>query len=183
MMGLGVRLLDRAGITFIHRPSVNRRQAHGSHPHGETCPACDVKPGVAQGPIALADFFHTANEIGQLLALIGRGTSLRKAAQLVRLDAQRYETDRYGFRHASREFALAARYLDQFAELINAELAPKEWPKILILDSKPLKLFPYDADEFGEDWDPNDRAGAILVAVGGDDPDRPLKAWSHWPHR
>jgi hypothetical protein len=132
---------------------------------------------VAQGPIALADFFHTANEVGQLLALIGRGTSLRKAAQLVRFDAQRYITDRFGFRHASREFALAARYLDQFGDLIDAELAPKEWPKILILDSKPLKLFPYDADEFGEDWDTNDRAGAILVAVGGDEPNRPTKAW------
>ena len=160
-----------------HTFSINRRQSHGSHPHGETCPACDVKPGVAQGPIAVADFFHTANEIGQLLALIGRGTSLRKAAQLVRFDAQRYITDRFGFRHASREFALAARYLDQFADLIDRDLAPKEWPKILILDSKPLKLFPYDADEFGEDWDPSDRAGAILVAVGGDEPKRPMKAW------
>ncbi len=136
-----------------------------------------MKPGVAQGPIALADFFHTAKEVGQLLALIGRGTSLRKAAQLVRFDAQRYITDRFGFRHASREFALAARYLDQFGDLIDRELAPKEWPKVLILDSKPLKLFPYDAGEFGEDWDPNDRAGAILVAVGGDEPSRPMKAW------
>ncbi len=160
-----------------HTFSINRRQAHGSHPHGETCPSCDVKPGLAQGPIALTDFFHTANEIGQLLALVGRGTSLRKASQLVRYDAQRFFTDTHGHRWASREFALAARYLDQFADLIDTELAPKSWPKILVLDSKPLLLYPYDADEFGEQWDPNDRAGAILVAAGGDDPRRQMKAW------
>lgn len=49
--------------------------------------------------------------------------------------------------------------------------------EILVLDSKPLNLAPYDAAEFGEDWESGKRGGAVSAAVGGDDPKRPLRAW------
>ena len=134
-------------------------------------------PGVAQGPLTPVGFDTSANEMGKVLALIGSGDSGRKAAQKVRYDAQRYETDEHGFRYASRAFGLSGRYIDLFGELIDEKLGPKRWPKILVLDSLPLHLFPYDAVDHGERWDPNKRAGAVLAAVGGDDPKRPLRAW------
>lgn len=160
-----------------HTFSAARRAASDSHPHGSHCVTCDIRPGVAQGPLTPVEFETSANEMARILVLVGSGTSGRKAAQSVRYDAQRYDTDAFGFRYASREFGLAGRYLDLFGEAIDQALAPKAWPKILVLDSKPLNLAPYDADEFGEDWESGKRAGAVLAAVGGDDPKRPLRAW------
>ena len=146
-----------------HTFSAARRAASDSHPHGSHCVTCDIRPGVAQGPLTPVEFETSANEMARILVLVGSGTSGRKAAQSVRYDAQRFETDSFGFRYASREFGLAGRYLDLFGEAIDQALAPKAWPKILVLDSKPLNLAPYDADEFVEDWESGKRAGAVLA--------------------
>jgi hypothetical protein len=159
-----------------HTFSAARRAATDGHPHGAHCQTCDIRPGVAQGPITPVEFETSANEMARLVLLVGSGSSGREAAQMVRLDGQRFETDEYGARYASREFALAGRYIDLFGEAIDRELAPKSWPKILVLDSKPLNLYPYDADAFHEIWDPSKRGGAVLAAVGGNDPKRPLRA-------
>lgn len=153
-----------------HCFSLDRRQATSAHQHGEDCPTCDLRPGIAQGPIALADHFHTANEIARLLQLLGRGTTLRRASQSVRLEAHRYVEDGSGFRHASRQHALAARYLDLFGARVDEQLAPRRWPRILVLDSKPLNVRAYGAEEHVPGWDPEDRGGAILMAVGTDVP-------------
>ncbi len=115
--------------------------------------------------------------MAKVLVLTGAGDSGRKAAQTVRYDAQRYDTDEHGFRYASREFGLAGRYIDLFGGLVHRALSPARWPRILVLDSKPLNLYPYDAVALGERWDARRRAGAVLAAVGGDDPTRPLRAW------
>ena len=77
----------------IHTFSLERRQNEPHHQHGEDCPTCDVRPGAAQGSLALVDFFHTANEIARLLQLVGRGLSLRRASEMVRLEAHRYAED------------------------------------------------------------------------------------------
>ncbi len=161
----------------IHTFSLERRQNEPHHQHGEDCPTCDVRPGATQGPLALVDFFHTANEIARLLQLVGRGLSLRRASEMVRLEAHRYAEDGFGMRYASRQCELAARYLDVLGGEIDRALAPTRWPRILVLDSKPLKLSAHGAAEHGERWNPDDRAGAVLVAVGGDDPAVRLKPW------
>lgn len=114
--------------TPAHTFSIGRRQAAASHPHGEECPTCDVRPGLALGPVARTNHFHTANEIARLLQLAGRGTSLRRSSLTVRLESHHYVEDHHVMRRASRAFALAARYLDLFALRIDEHLAPKRWP-------------------------------------------------------
>ena len=163
--------------TKPHTFSLPHRQNTPDHPHGEDCSVCDVRPAPTQGPFSLVDFFHTGSEIARLLQLVGRGTSLRRSSQTVRLEAQRFVEDEHGMRHASRELDLAARYLDLFGAEIDHELAPRRWPRLLVLDSKPFGLRAYGAATHGERWDPNARAGAVLVAVGGNDRTRPPKAW------
>lgn len=163
--------------TKAHTFSLPRRQNTPDHPHGEDCSVCDVRPAPTQGPLSLVDFFHTGGEIARLLQLVGRGTSLRRSSQTVRLEAQKFVEDESGMRHASREHDLAARYLDLFGAEIDHELAPRRWPRILVLDSKPFGLRAYGAAEHGEHWDPNARAGAVLVVVGGNDRTRTPKAW------
>lgn len=160
-----------------HTFSLGRRVATAAHPAGEDCVACDVKPGRAQGPISPADYLHTAVEIAHLLQLVAEGMSLRRASRTVRLEAQRFSEDAHGLRHASRQHTLAARYLDLFGTAIDKALAPSRCPKILILDSKPLNLRAYGAEAFVPDWNRDERGGAVLIAVGGDDPARPLLPW------
>lgn len=161
----------------IHTFSLGHRQNEPHHRHGEDCPTCDVRPGPVQGPVALVDFFLTVNEAARLLQLVGRGVSLRRASETVRLEAHRYAEDALGMRYASREFELAARYLDVLGGEIDRTLAPKAWPRILVLDSTPFNLRAYGAEEHGERWNEEDRAGAVLVAVGGDDPALRLQPW------
>jgi hypothetical protein len=160
-----------------HWFSLGRRVSTDHHPAGEECVTCDVKPGVAQGPISPADYFHTATEIAHLLQLVAQGMSLRRASRTVRLEAHRYWEDAHGMRHASRQHALAARYLDLFGTAIDKALAPTRCPRILILDSKPLNLRAYGADEFDPRWNRDERGGAVLIAVGGDDPGKRLMPW------
>lgn len=160
-----------------HTFSLARRQAAASHPHGEECPTCDVRPGIALGPVARTDHYHTANEIARLLQLAGRGTSLRRASRTVRLESQHFVEDHHGMRRTSSAFALAARYLDLFAPRIDERLAPKAWPRILVLDSQPLNVRAYDAEAFVPGWDPDERGGAILAASGTDDPALAVMPW------
>jgi hypothetical protein len=80
-------------------------------------------------------------------------------------------------RHASRQHTLAARYLDLFGTAIDKALAPTRCPRILILDSKPLNLRAYGADDFDPLWNREERGGAVLIAVGGDDPGKRLMPW------
>jgi hypothetical protein len=136
-----------------------------------------VTPTAVDGPLSPADYFHTATEIGLLLGLVGRGSSLRAASRAVRLAAGRFVTDADGTGHASRECGLAARYVDLFGATIERELAPDRWPAILVLDAKPFGFRAYGADAHGEIWDSGERAGTALIATGGDDPKQPLSAW------
>lgn len=138
---------------------------------------CDVTPTAVDGPLSPADYFHTANEIGLLLGLVARGTSLRGASQAVRRAAGRSVPDAAGTMWTSRECGLAARSVDLFGATIERELGPDRWPAILVLDAKPFGLRAYGAAEHGEIWDSSERAGTALIAAGGDDPKRPLSAW------
>ena len=157
-----------------HTFSLGRRRPTEHHAAGEGCLTCDITPGVAQGPISPADYFHTATEIAHLIQLVAQGMSLRRASRTIRLEAHRYWEDAHGMRHASRQHTLAARYLDLFGTAIDKALAPTRCPRILILDKKPLNLRAYGADKF---WNRDERGGAVLIAVGGDDPGKRLMPW------
>jgi hypothetical protein len=159
-----------------HTFSLDRRQNAAHHPAGEACPQCDVTPTAVDGPRSPVGFFHSGNEIGQVLRLVGRGASLRAASRAIRLATGRFVTDEQGLGEASRECALAARYVDLFGTTIDHELAPARWPSILVLDAKPFWLQGYGAAEHAERWHQGERAGTALIAVGGDDPGR-LAAW------
>jgi hypothetical protein len=83
--------------------------------------------------------------------------SLRRASLTVRLEGHRFWEDAHGMRHASRQNALAARYLDLFGTAIDARLAPARCPKILVLDSKPLNLREYGAEKSDPSWNRDER--------------------------
>lgn len=155
-----------------HTFSLGRRRPSDAHGAGEECLTCDVKPGVAQGPISPPDHLHTAVEIAHLLQLVAQGMSLRRASRTIRLEAHRYVEDAHGMRHASRQHVLAARYLDLFGTAIDKQLAPTRCPRILILDSKPLNLRAYGALEFDPLWNADERGGAVLIASAGTTPRR-----------
>ena len=163
--------------THPHTFSLGHRRTSAHHPAGTDCLTCDINPGVAEGPISPADHLHTATEIAHLLQLVAQGMSLRRASRTIRLEAHRYWEDSHGMRHASREHTLAARYLDLFGTAIDKALAPTRCPRILILDSKPLNLRAYGADDFDPLWNRSERGGAVLIAVGGDDPGKRLMPW------
>lgn len=160
-----------------HTFSLGRRRASDHHPAGEECVTCDIRPGVAQGPISPVDHLHTAVEMAHLLQLIAQGMSLRRASRTVRLEAHRFLEDEHGLRHASRQHTLAARYLDLFGSAVDAALAPRGCPRILVLDSKPLNLRAYGMERSDPTWNTAERGGAVFVAVGGDDPEKPLLPW------
>jgi hypothetical protein len=76
-----VRCLPVAGPP--HTFSLDRRQNAAHHLAGEACPSCDVTPTAVDGPRSPVGFFHTGNEIGGLLRLVGRGASLRAASRAI----------------------------------------------------------------------------------------------------
>jgi hypothetical protein len=160
-----------------HTFSLGRRPATHDHPSGLDCPTCDITPGVAQEPLSPVAHLHSAVEIAHLLRLVAQGVSLRKASETVRIEAQRFETDRFRPPQASRQHILAARYLDLFGSAIDDELAPTECPPILILDSVPLNLRAYGAERFWPGWNREERGGAILIAMGASGPDRRPLPW------
>jgi hypothetical protein len=79
-----------------HTFSLGRRRQSDAHGADVECLTCDVKPGVAQGPISPPDHLHTAVEIAHLLQLIAEGMSLRRASRTIRLEAHRYVEDAHG---------------------------------------------------------------------------------------
>lgn len=157
-----------------HKFSVPRRQSTRLYPHGDTCPSCDARAGRTRGPITAVDHRFSAAEIAALLIRLGRGTSLREASQAARFDAQRHVIDQFGTRHASRQADLGAVYLNAFGAAIDEAVSPRAWPRILILDSKPLGVRTYQTDTSVE---AQFRAGALLMAVGKSLPAERARSW------
>ena len=120
-----------------------------------------VPSGPSQGQLSAPAGFDVMGRVAQL----GYQLTRKQAAALA---AIRYVEDGSGFRDASRQHALAARYLDLFGARIDEHLAPQRWPRIIVLDSKPLNVGAYGAEDHVPGWDPEDRGGAILMAVGTD---------------
>ncbi len=66
---------------------------------------------------------------------------------------------------------------DLFGTAIDKALAPTRCPRILILDSKLLNLRAHGAEDYDSNWNRDERGGAVLIAVGGDDPAKGLMPW------
>jgi hypothetical protein len=152
-----------------HKFSLPHRQPTRRHPHGDACPTCDTRAGRTGGPLTAVDHHFSATEIAALLIRLGGGASLRAASQATRLDARRGALDG----HVSRQPDLAADYLDAFGAAIEAAVNPQAWPPILILDSLPLGVRPYDAGDERSEL----RAGALLMAAGMRGPGEPARCW------
>lgn len=160
-----------------HTFSLDRRQAGHGHPAGMSCLTCDITPGAAQGPPSRVRHLHTATEIAHLLQLVARGMSLRRASRTIRHEAHRRSLDGDGNRHYSPAFGLAARYLDLFGPAIDSALAPTTCPRIVILDSKPLNLRAYGAEDVRTGWNCAERGGVILLAMGASAPGEKPVPW------
>jgi len=70
---------------------------------------------------------------------------------------------------------MAARYIDTFADAVLGETLPRRWPRLVALDSKPLKVRPYGVVEW-DDW-VDMPGGALLTVAGRDTEDGGSRAW------
>jgi hypothetical protein len=123
-------------------------------------------------------------EIGSLLASVARGDSLRVASRDARKAARRlsfgpFQQDgapRRRQAYNSRQNVLAARYLDAYGPAAVSELLPRRWPRLLVLDSKPLGIRPYGVVGW-DDWDDTMPGGSLLAATGIDLEQRQTTPW------
>ena len=134
------------------------------HPDGRMCANCEHELVRGEGPSVVPWFEFAVAEISRELVLVGEGTSMREASQKVRFSAGRYRSDQHGRRDASRDYALAADYLDNFGPVVVRGMTPTRWPRILVLDSQPLGIRVRDAHLYG--YERNRRGGAVLIAAG-----------------
>lgn len=139
------------------------------------CPTCEHEAGRVDGATAIPGYAFSVAEIARALVLVGQGVSMREASQQVRFEADRYRVDPSGRRTASRQNALSADYLDQYAQVVIRRFTPTRWPRILTLDSQPLDVRAYGADALG--YRPERRGGAVLVAAGKDEPRQSARTW------
>jgi Probable Zinc-ribbon domain len=150
------------------------RQPTERHPDsGAACPACEHVYARHEGVKTGRDFVFGHAEIARLFLRIGEGMSLREASRELRASVFRVHRGHAskGIRAGatSRECTLAANYLDAFAPAVVEALHPRSWPRVVVLDAKPLLTRGYrrgsaEGDE-PERRAGNLKAGTILVAM------------------
>lgn len=150
------------------------RQPTERHPDsGVACPACEHVYARHEGVKTGWGFVFGHGEIARLFLRIGEGMSLREASRELRVSVFRVRRSHpaKGIRAGatSRQCTLAADYLDAFAPAVIAALHPTSWPRVVVLDAKPLLTGGYrrisaDSDE-AERRAGNLKAGTILVAM------------------
>ena len=158
-----------------HTFALSKRAPTHRHPDERVCPTCEHEAGRVDGATAIPGYAFSVAEIARALVLVGQGVSMREASQHVRFEADRYRVDPSGRRTASRQNALSADYLDQYAQIVIRRFTPTRWPRILTLDSQPLDMRAYGADALG--YRPERRGGAVLVAAGKDEPRQSARTW------
>lgn len=161
------------GKTLRHYWTGARRTP--THPDGTTCDSCEHELARAEGPTVVPAFSFAVAEIARGLVLVGEGGSFRESSQKVRLRAGRFTIDRHGRRWASRQNALLADYLDNFAPSVIRAMTPAHWPQVLVLDSLPLGIRVRDAHIHG--YVAGREGGAVLVAAGRDRHQKRTRNW------
>ncbi len=183
------------GGELMRHPTHRLPDFHGECPHCESAYAPDEGPKIGRG------FTLVAEEAAATLNFIGMGESYRSAAMLTRQKAKRYQfdpsqnrwktdpvtkrktllttgaaRDRVENRY-SRQCNLSAYYLDVFGPAVVKKFARKAWPRVIVLDSQPLKVRSFDPERRkgrpgGAD------AGEILAVV--DRTTRPGRVMTMW---
>jgi hypothetical protein len=140
------------------------RQPTGHHPDaGAACPVCEHRYARHEGVATGRDFVFGHAEIARLLVRVGEGMSLRAASADLREHVLRTAGG------TSRQANLAVNYLDAFAPAVLAELAPRTWPRVVVLDTTTLfTRVPRGGAEAAEAGRvAARRAGTIMVALDG----------------
>jgi hypothetical protein len=161
---------DCDGIHYFTEGSQARTH---KHPGGMWCADCARTRTLRDGrPIGVCWDFE-ARLIAEALISVGKGLSYRRAAQEMRVSALRFE-EKNGVKIVSKWGGSVMRNLDHFGELVLKRTEHREWPEVLVLDAKPLRVREYVAgDPFSWEQAPS---GAILVAAGGPIPTRAMRA-------
>lgn len=137
------------------------------------------------GPRTVKHYAQTITEVGSVLASVGSGLSLRVASRDVRNTARRFSLGwipktegavRRQRDYSSRQNVLAARYLDAYGPVVLKKILPDHWPRLLVLDSKPLNIRPYGELKW-DDWAPSMPGGALLAAAGKDQDEEVTRLW------
>ncbi len=141
------------------------RQPSPSHPHsGQACWTCEHEFERHEGHRTGRHFLFALAEMADLLDHVSNGGSQRRSSKKRREDIHR--TVRRQWRHigpgqTSQEGHLASGYIDAYAPIVIDALAPKEWPKVIAIDSMPLRTRGYrDGVKVGDL-----NAGEIMVAI------------------
>lgn len=146
---------------------VLRRQAASEH----YCVECSTRLERWEGQAGAREYWFSAREVGQALALVAAGESYRQAAFAARRAAGRIHERLTGGRRRRRDpnldGQLVANWVDLLAPIVTAGELPGRWPERLALDSREFRI------------DRGPRAGEsfhVFAAVGHDEPGRP-RVW------
>ena len=162
------------------------RQPTDAHPDtGRACPNCEHVLERHEGVRTGRGFVFGHQEIARLLIKVGEGMSLREASRELRIHLFKTchpATGEHPFARivagdTSRQANLAVNYLDGFGLGILDALMPRQWPRVLILDSTALMATGYRSPspaDLAAGASPDDahlvrnlKAGTILVAMDG----------------
>lgn len=153
-----------AGKVIKHRFTASHEQRTHSHPAGAGCVECGTIPGRHQGLLVVPNFQFAAKLIADVFLAIGQGLTYGETGEKIRLADRRFvEIDDLGIAYASRQGTHIARYLDLFGDAVVASVAHTAWPKIVLLDAKPLRVRVYGSRGGVEAVE---SAGAFLAASG-----------------
>ena len=136
---------------------------------GHYCVECSTGLEPWEGQAGAREYWFSAREAGQALAVVAGGESYRQAARAARIAAGRTRRPLTGRRGRRRDpnldGQLVANWVDVLAPIVCAGELPAAWPERLALDSIEFRI------------DRGPRAGQsfhVFGAVGHDEPGRPL---------
>jgi hypothetical protein len=135
------------------------------------CIECSTRLERWEGQAGAREYWFSAREVGQALALVAGGESYRQAARAARIAAGRTRPAVTGGRGRPRDpdldGQLVANWVDVLGPVVCAGELPTVWPRRLALDSIEFRI------------DRGPRAGEsfhVFAAVGHDEPARP-RVW------
>lgn len=121
-----------------------------------------------EGQAGAREYWFSAREVGQALALVAAGETYRRAALAARIAAGRTHGELTGHRFRRRDpdldGQLVANWVDVLGPIVCAGELPSSWPRRLALDSLEFRI------------DRGERAGEsfhVFAAVGHEEPQRP----------
>lgn len=173
---------------------VSVRQPTEHHPDsGAACPHCEHEYDRHEGVKTGHDFIFGHQEIARLFLRLGEGMSLREASRQLRSSIFRVSTGGRSARpkiragDTSRQANLGINYLDAYAPAVVEALHPKQWPRVVVIDSTTLMTRGYRGDDPQDDEQLDDaeddeaeekqsgnlKAGTIMVAVDPGHPSLP----------